>query len=540
MNITGKQKSIFSNKISFKLASRNRLCVIPHSNFLFTESGKNKKSSLKIIKRFKRDDDDEDDDLIADKLALKLLRKSRSHITKPKRKKEKIGLKRDFIGMPYIPNGRELDRQYFRLPFDDSKIMEDEMSTLSGSQPVGMASSFQPTNYGPIADESRSSFSPNPSFISPGPNPLRLQEMYERSSSWEPVGTASRFSPEDEYHDGLPDSHYDSFIEHDAQSVDNNFMRNFFNQEKRDSHPYRDYQSLDRQRQSLLDSLGIGQSEIDQRYLSEARNIQDYLSRAEQQGSTRSLGHDSLQHNNIQVGLSPELVRENPDVWNMIDSASYTPMSQRAESLYSNGDNNEGQVLQSQNSMGRVFVPLNLENLSARVRDEIRQHYTLPKQPVPFVGTSTDKAVPNYPSILKSFYPNLPYQTVQGASLSPPDMSQMGFRSMIDHPLPALLQPNSQPMQMVLPFQGIPYPSMLQSQPPLWNPMPAPFMPVGVSPSMMGQGSDKSEELASAKHDINEKPIGRIGPGTLTVKSTDDGDNARVQQPKSTDFEGNF
>ena len=497
-----------------------------------------KKASMRTIKRFKRNDDDDDDD-DDDKFTIRLIKRSKSRVTKPKHRKEKLGLKRDFIGMPYIPNHGGFDRQFFRTPYDDSKVMEDEMSSLPGSQPVGMASDFQPTDYGPIEDEARSGLSSKSPYESPGPDPLRLQNLYERSSNWEPVGAASHFSPEEEYNYGLPDEHYDKSLESDAQNVDNRLISNFFNQEKGDSQYGHDYQEKPdvRHRTSLLDSLGIGQSEIDQRYLTEAKNIQEYLSRSEQQGATRSLGHDSLQHNNIQLGLSPELVRENPNVWNMIDSNSYTPMSEHAESLFSNGDNTEGQVLQSQNSMGRVFVPLNLESLSNRVRDEIRQHYTLPKQPAQLAGTNADKAVPKYPNILKSFYPNVPYQTVQGASRNPPDASRMGFRSIIDHPFQQFMQPAYQPIPMILPFSGMPYPNMLQGQQPVWNPMPVPIMSGPFPAPMMGPGD--SQEMASERHDVDERP-NRIGPGTLTVKSTDDGDNAKEQQQQSTDFEGNF
>ena len=506
----------------------------------FAESKENKRTLLRTIKRFKRNDADDDDgddvaDHMTDRLIRQLLRRSRSHITKPKAKKvkEKIGLKRDFIGMPYVPNQGLIGSQYFRLPFDDSKIMDDEMSSLSDSQPVGMASDFQATNYGPIENAIRPSFSSDRSYESPGPDPMRLQETYERSSSWEPVGAASRFSQEDEYNYGLPDANYDRSLENDALNVDNRFVRNYFNQEKPNS------QSVDERKKSLLDSLGIGQSEIDEKYLSEAKNIQEYLSRSEQQGAVRSLGHDSSQHNNIQVGLSPELVHERPNVWNMIDSASYTPMSQEAESLYSNTDN-EGQVLQSENSMGRVFVPLNLQRLSDSVHSEIRQHYTIPKQPEPFAGTSADKAISGYPSILKSFYPNIPYQTVQGASLNPPGMPSMGFRSMINRPFQPFMQPAFQPVPMMLPFSGVPYSNMPQGQLPLWNPMQAPLIPNAFAAPIMAQGSEHSNELASDVHGMDEKPSSRIGPGTLTVKSTDDGGDVKEQQPKSTDFEGNF
>lgn len=505
----------------------------------FLETVKNKKSSLQTINRFKRNFDtlEEDVDDIAEKLALQLIRRSRSHITKAKLTKEKKGLKRDFIGTPYIPGREGLPEEAFsRSPFDESRIMEDEMSALSSSQPVGMASEYQQNSFNAEVGQRRSENSPNPAIESPAPDPLRLQEMYERSSSWEPIGAEAHFTPEDEYNYGLPDKNYERSIEGDAQSVDDSFLQNYFNQGRQMASKGDNERKL-----SELDSLGIGQSEIDERYLSEAKNIQEYLARSEQQNAARSLGHDSRQHNNIQVGLSPELLHENPNVWNMMDSASYTPMSQEAESLMPNGENRDGQVLQSQNSMGRVFVPLSLDNLAQSVRNEVQQHYRLPKQPAALPSTSSDRAVPNYPNIVKSFYPNVPYQTVQGAALNPPDMSGMGYRSLINHPmyeqqsqnLQAFMQPNLQQMPMMLPFQGMPFQGMPRGQQQMWGPMPVPVMAGGFPMPMTGPGPDGSSR---GREDRPE----RKGPGTLTVKSSEDGDDAKEQQPKSTDFEGNF
>lgn len=502
---------------------------------------------MQTIKRFKRDldllDDDDDDDDIDDsvvKYAQRLTRRSRSKITKPRhaKNKNKKALKRDFIGMPYIPGRGALGAEFSRQPFDEM-VMEDEMSALPSSQPVGMASEFQPTNYDPIEDASRSGYASNPSSESPGPNPLRLQETYERSSSWEPVGTNSRFSQEDEFNYGLPDKNYERSIEGDAQRVDDRFLSSYFKEakrglsydgEKRDNEP----------KLSLLDSLGIGESEIDQRYLSEAKNIQDYLGRSEQLASSRSLGHDSRQHNNIQVGLSPELLRENPNVWNMMDTASYTPMSQQAESLTPSSDSSDAQVLQSQNSMGRVFVPLSLENLAQRVHDEVQRHYTVPSQPVPLPGTRSDRAVPNYPNIIKSFYPNVPFQTVRGASFNPPDTSDAGYRSMINHPYgqPTFMQPNLQPMPMMMPFSGMPY--QARGQMPMWGPVPVPMISGAFPMPMMGPGPYGAGEMASERIEIEENNMERKGPGTLTVKSTENGDDAKEEQVKSADFEGNF
>ena len=511
--------------------------------FFISESVENKRNSLNTIKRFKRGldflDDDDDDDELAEKIALRLTRLSRSHITKPKAKKsEKKGLKRDFIGMPYIPNVRGFGNGYTRSSFDESKIMEDEMSSIPSSQPVGMASDFQPSDFDPMEDADRRSMYPS-NQDSPAPDPVRLQEMYERSSSWEPVGTRSRFSAQDEYNYGLPDANYERSIEDDAQTVDDRFVRNYFNQEKRNSRidQGNERKENDENRLALLDSLGIGQSEIDHRYLAEAKNIQEYLARSEEQNAGRSLGHDSRQHNSIQLGLSPELMRENPNVWNMLDSASYTPMSQEAESLLPNRENNDGQVLQSQNSMGRVFVPMNLENLAQGVRDEIRHHYALPKLPAPYSGTNSDKAVPNFPDIVKSFYPNIPYQTVRGASFNPPDMSNMRYRSMINRPfgqqspnLQSFMQPSYQPMPIMMPFSGIPFQNMLRGHP-FWGPVP--LMSGGFPGPMMASGPEGNQDMASERQDVERK-----GPGTLTVKSTEDGDDAKEQNPKSSDFEG--
>eukprot|EP00112_Aurelia_sp_Birch-Aquarium-sp1_P019420 Seg48.11 transcript_id=Seg48.11/GoldUCD/mRNA.D3Y31 product="Protein RMD5 A" protein_id=Seg48.11/GoldUCD/D3Y31 len=541
------------------------------------ESTKNQNPSSKTIKRFKRefeiDDDDDDDDLGGnDKAETIIVRlkddrnqheRSRRSKTSKKSLKSKKSSKRDGIGLPYVPNReRFMPPGASRLPYDEEEIMEDEMSRIPSSQPVGMASSPEPSNYGPYEDAPRTANEPAQEFESPAPDPLRLQESYERSSTWEPIGAQARFSQQEEYNDGLPDRNYDRTLESDAQSLDDRLVQNFFNREKGRQGYDQSYDQQDpnkrseEEKYSLLDSLGIGESEIDHKYLSEAKSIQDYLTKSEIRSVGQSLGHNTRQHNNIQVGSSPEMMQERPNFWNMIDSASYTPMSNEAETLMPNEQrDNDGQVLQSQNSMGRVFVPLNMENLAQNVQNEISKHYKVPNRMRQNGMMDPDKAVPNYPNIVKSFYPNIPYQTVSGASLNPPDINSPNYRSFIQQPYAQQQQqlypqqfmqtPQApfQPVPLMLPFAGMPnpqYQNMLGNRQPFMGPMQMPAMgrsfPMGMPSDMPGNNQDADfpgHETRSFEEEAKPK-----GPGMLTVSSSDNGDDVAQQQSKASDFEG--
>ena len=485
------------------------------------------------INRFKRkfdDDDDEDEEQTVKKKGLK------SYFRERRSKKDKKGVKRDGIfGMPYIPS-----RYRYNYPgtnrqqFDESEVMDEEMSAIPSSQPVGMASKFEAMNYDPVEDASRSGID---SFTrSPAPNPLRLQEQYERSSSWEPVGASSRFTSADEYSFGLPDRNYERSIESDAQTVDDRFVSNYFNQEHRGS-GYNNQNKRNEERDpSLLDSLGIGQSEIDEKYLTEARNIQDYLTRSEQENAASNLGHDERQHNSIQISSSPELLHETPNVWNMMDSGTYTPMAQEADSLLPNSRENE-QVLQSQNSMGRVFVPMQMNKVAQAVQHELSRHYSMPRLPH---LTNADKAVANYPNIVNSFYPNIPYQTVSGASLSPPVIANGNYRSFIQQP--SHQGPPFQPVPIMLPFApmaGNGFQNMMASRQSMWGPVPLPMFG-GAFPMPMSSpmNEDNSDSQPSTRQAADTKATPKE-PGMLTVSSSDDDEVAKHEPVKSTDFEGN-
>eukprot|EP00795_Rhopilema_esculentum_P012287 gene12287-2933_t len=481
------------------------------------------------INRFKRefDDDDEDEEQTVKK------KRSKSFFRERRSKKDKKGVKRNGIfGMPYMPSRYRYNYPGTnRQPFDESEVMDEEMSTIPSSQPVGMASRFEATNYDPVEEESRSGID---SFTrSPAPNPLRLQELYERSSSWEPVGAPSRFTSADEYSLGLPDRNYERSIESDAQTVDDRFVSNYFNQDRRGSNYNNQNKRSD---PSLLDSLGIGQSEIDEKYLTEARNIQEYLTHPEQENAAGSLGHDERQHNSIQISSSPELLHENPNVWNMMDSGTYTPMAQEADSLLPNNRENE-QVLQSQNSMGRVFVPMQMNRVAQAVQHELSRHYSMPRLPH---LTSADKAVANYPSIVSSFYPNVPYQTVSGASLSPPVIANGNYRSFIQQP--SQNGPPFQPVPIMLPFApmaGNGFQNMMASRQSMWGPVPLPMFgsafPMPMSSPMNEDNSDSQPSMRQAA-DTKATPK---EPGMLTVSSSSDDEVAKHEPAKSTDFEGN-
>ena len=539
-------------------------------SFLSPGSSKDESSSSKTIKRFKREfeiDDDDDDDANekAETIILRL-RSDRNQHARSRRSKKSIkskkSSKRDGIGLPYVPSQESfISPGASRLPYDEEAIMEDEMSRIPSSQPVGMASSPEPLNYGPYEDAPQTANEPAQEFESPAPDPLRLQESYERSSTWEPIGTQGRFSQQEEYNDGLPDRNYDRTLESDAQSLDDRLVQNFFNREKGRQGYDQSYDPNKRSEEdkySLLDSLGIGESEIDHKYLSEAKSIQDYLTKSEIRSVGQSLGHNTRQHNNIQVGSSPEMLQERPNIWNMIDSASYTPMSNEAETLMPNEQrDNDGQVLQSQNSMGRVFVPLNMENLAQNVQNEISKHYTLPNRVRQNGMIDPDKAVPNYPNIIKSFYPNIPYQTVSGATLNPPDINSPNYRSFIQQPYAQqqqqpfpqqFMQTPQAPFQSVplmLPFAGMPnpqYQNMLGTKQAFMGPMQMSAMgrgfPMGMPSAIPGNDQDADfpgHEARSFGEEAKQK-----GPGMLTVSSSDNGDDAAQQQSKASDFEGLF
>lgn len=281
----------------------------------------------------------------------------------------------------------------------------------------------------------------------------------------------------------------------------------------------------------MLDSMGMGNRNIDQKYMKEARNIQDYLTQY-QDLAPRSLGHDSRQHNNIQLDTPPELLREHPDAWNMLDSNSYTPYAQEAGSLFSHRQADDGQILQSQNSMGRVFVPLNPD--TQRVRNSVSKNYGMPQPRLANGMVDPERAVAGYPNIMKSFYPNVPFQTVSGASLHPPTLP--AYRSFIQqgYQNPAFPQSMMQaPMPVMMPFSGFVGNSNPQVQYAMSNP-PRMFgqnFVLPVQSAMAGGGSDAGQFYETAKKSKAKEP------GMLTVSSSDDVDDARVK-PKNSDFEG--
>ncbi len=499
-----------------------------------------KYSPSKTITRVKRLFDDEDAD--DQDLSVVLDRRSNVHVHKsPTKKRDKI-LRRANIGMPYIPVRSNFGQQTeSRVPFDDSQVMDEEMSNIPSSEPVGLAGGreYEPTNYEPIQETERSMLFPSRDEQTDGPDPLQLQEAYERSSSWEPIGTRSRFDEKQEYNYGLPDHNYDRSLENEANSLDNRIVNSFFGPGKRSQEALDNPPEKADTSSSILSSLGIGEADIDQKYLSEARNIQDYLSRY-QAPEGRSLGHDSRQQNNIQLDTSPELVREHPNAWNMLDSASYTPYAQEAGSLISTNHPDYSQILQSQKSLGRVFVPLNLDSMSKDVEREMTRHYAKPRLPDP------DSSVQHYPNIIKSFYPNVPYQTVTGGSLHPPDYNSPAYRSFIQQGYPQPLLPFPyRPLSMALPFSGFVPNSNAQLQYPLSSPpqlfdAPAP-VPVMAAPFQMPlpmQVASSDANSGLARHEIKtaaDKP--KKEPGILTVSSSDKADATKPKHD-SSEFEG--
>ena len=157
----------------------------------------------------------------------------------------------------------------------------------------------------------------------------------------------------------------------DRELPDSEYLRKNFNRQS--SEPLTQY--FDRSymdRDIFSDPVRLN---LDQDISEESSNLRNLLTHA-QIPNMGSLGHRGAQHNMIQVGSAPEMMGAPTNINDLIDTTSYTPMQQEGGQLLSR--QLTGQVLQSQNPMGRVFVPFDIEAIANQIKDQVNKHYSLP------------------------------------------------------------------------------------------------------------------------------------------------------------------